>query len=89
MCPPFGKSNLLSQEQRFNEYILTSLRTKKGCDLDYVKSRFSPFLVDFLTFSVKKWLKNGEIEQKGRFLVLTKKGKLVADWVASELFYIS
>ena len=87
-----GKLNndfeLLSQEQRFNEYILTSLRTKKGCDLDYVKSRFSPFLVDFLTFSVKKWLKNGEIEQKGRFLVLTKKGKLVADWVASELFYI-
>ena len=80
---------VLSQEQRFNEYILTSLRTKEGCDLDYVKSRFSPFLVDFLTFSIKKWLKNGEIEQKGRFLVLTKKGQLVADWVASELFYIS
>ena len=80
---------ILSQEQRFNEYILTSLRTKKGCNLDYVKSRFSPFLVDFLSFSIKKWLKNGEIEQKGRFLVLTKKGKLVADWVASELFYIS
>ena len=28
-------------------------------------------------------------EKKGDFLVLTKKGKLVADWVASELFYIS
>ena len=55
-------------------------------DLDYVKSRFSPFLVDFLAFSVKKWLKNGEIEQKGRFLVLTKKGKLVADWVASRTY---
>ena len=80
---------VLSQEQRFNEYVLTSLRTKKGCDLDYVKSRFSPFLVNFLIFSIKKWLKNGEIEQNGEFLVLTKKGKLVADWVASELFYIS
>ena len=80
---------VLSQEQRFNEYVLTSLRTKEGCNLDYVKSRFSPFLVDFLTFSIKKRLKNGEIKQKGKFLVLTKKGKLVADWVASELFYIS
>ena len=80
---------LLSQEQRFNEYVLTSLRTKTGCDLDYIKSRFSPFFVDFLTFSVKKWLKNGEIEQKGSFFMLTKKGKLVADWVASELFFIS
>ena len=80
---------VLSQEQRFNEYVLTSLRTKEGCNLDYVKSRFSPFLFDFLTFSTKKWRKNGEIEQNGSFLVLTKKGKLVADWVASELFYIS
>lgn len=88
-----GKLNndfeVLSQEQRFNEYVLTSLRTKEGCNLDYVKSRFSPFLVDFLSFSVKKWMKNGEIEQNDNFLVLTKKGKLVADWVASELFYIS
>ena len=80
---------VLSQEQRFNEYVLTSLRTKQGCNLDYVKSRFSPFLVDFLTFSIKKWLKNGEIEQKGRFLLLTKKGKLVADLVTSELFYVN
>ena len=51
---------MLSQEQRFNEYILTSLRTKEGCNLDYVKSRFSPFLVDFLTFSIK----NGEKMEK-------------------------
>ena len=88
-----GKLNndfeLLSKEQRFNEYVLTSLRTNKGCNLDYIKSRFGPFFVDFLTFSVKKRLNNGEIEQKKRFLVLTKKGKLVADWVASELFYIN
>ena len=88
-----GKLNndfeLLSKEQRFNEYVLTSLRTNKGCNLDYIKSRFGPFFVDFLIFSMKKRLNNGEIEQKRRFLVLTKKGKLVADWVASELFYIN
>lgn len=79
----------LSQEQRFNEYILTSLRTKEGCNIKYVKSRFSPVFSDFLSFSAKKWIKNGEIEQNKDFLVLTKKGKIVADWVASELFYIS
>ena len=56
--------------------------------MNYVKSRFSTFLVDFLTVSIKKWLKNGEIEQNGSFYILTKKGKLVADWIASELFYI-
>lgn len=78
----------LSQEQRFNEYVLTSLRTKEGCNIEHVKSYFSPFLIDFLTFSIKKWKKNGKIEENGNFYVLTKKGKLVADWITSDLFYV-
>jgi oxygen-independent coproporphyrinogen-3 oxidase len=79
---------LLTEEQRFNEYVLTSLRTKEGCNISYVKARFSPFLVDFLTVSLKKWQKNAEIERNGEFFILTKKGKLVADWIASDLFYV-
>jgi oxygen-independent coproporphyrinogen-3 oxidase len=68
--------------------VLTSLRTKEGCNISYVKARFSPFLVDFLTVSLKKWQKNAEIERNGEFFILTKKGKLVADWIASDLFYV-
>ena len=79
---------VLTEEQRFNEYVLTSLRTKKGCDKEYVKNRFSTFLVEFLTLSVNKWQKNGEIEENERFYILSKKGKLVADWIASDLFYV-
>ena len=79
---------VLTEEQRFNEYVLTSLRTKKGCDKEYVKNRFSTFLVEFLTLSVNKWQKNGEIEENEGFYILSKKGKLVADWIASDLFYV-
>ena len=79
---------LLTEKQRFNEYVLTSLRTKEGCNISYVKSRFSTFLVNFLDVSIKKWLNNGEIEQKSNFYILTKKGKLVADWIASDLFCV-
>lgn len=78
----------LSEIQRYNEYILTALRTKNGINVNYLKSRFSPFLIDFFNFSVKKWLFSKEIEQKEGFYTLTKKGKLIADYLSSELFYI-
>lgn len=78
----------LTEVQRYNEYILTSLRTKKGVDIEYTKSRFSPFLIDFFNFSVKKWMLSGEITEKEGFFTLTKKGKIIADYLSSDLFYI-
>jgi len=78
----------LTEVQRYNEYLLTSLRTKKGVDIEYTKSRFSPFLIDFFNFSVKKWMLSGEITEKDGFFTLTKKGKIIADYLSSDLFYI-
>jgi len=78
----------LSEIQRYNEFILTALRTKNGVNTEYINSRFSPFLVDFFAFSIKNWLKSGEIVKKDNFYLLSKKGKLLADLISSDLFYI-
>ncbi len=78
----------LSEVQRYNEYILTALRTKNGVNFNYIKSRFSPFLVDFFLFSTKKWLFSEEIIKNEDVYTLSKKGKLIADWLSSDLFYI-
>ena len=78
----------LTEVQRYNEYLLTSLRTKKGVDIEYTKSRFSPFLIDFFNFTVKKWMLSEEITEKDGFFTLTKKGKIIADYLSSDLFYI-
>jgi oxygen-independent coproporphyrinogen-3 oxidase len=78
----------LSEVQRYNEYILTALRTKNGVNFNYIKSRFSPFLVDFFLFSTKKWLFSEEIIKNEDIYTLSKKGKLIADWLSSDLFYI-
>ena len=77
----------LSEVQRYNEYILTALRTKNGVNFNYIKSRFSPFLVDFFCFSIEKWLFTGEIIKYEEIYTLSKKGKLIADWLSSDLFY--
>lgn len=76
----------LDQYDRFNEYIMTSLRTMWGTDLNKIAADFGQqFLGDTLKaitpFIEKQWLSN-----RDQHLILTQEGKLFADYIASELF---
>lgn len=78
----------LDSYDRFNEYIMTSLRTMWGTDLQKIASDFGKvFLAETLenskTFVQRNWLKNENDK-----LILTPDGKLFADYIASELFLI-
>ena len=71
---------------RFNEYVMTSLRTMWGTSLEKIEKEFGKFfLADTLktikTFIERQWL----INEDGH-LKLTIDGKLFADYIASELF---
>lgn len=73
---------------RFNEYIMTSLRTMWGTDLQKIGNEFGKiFLEDTLKnivpFLQRDWLKNEDNK-----LILTPDGKLFADYIASELFLL-
>ncbi|MBB2151156.1 radical SAM family heme chaperone HemW [Pedobacter gandavensis] len=73
---------------RFNEYIMTSLRTMWGTSLDKIAADFGKvFLADTLKsiqpFVERQWLINEQDH-----LTLTLDGKLFADHIASELFLI-
>lgn len=78
----------LSINNRFNEYLMTSLRTIWGTDLNHINTAFGtdytekmkPILAEFIQ---KNWLKT-ESEK----LYLTSEGKLFADHIASEFFVI-
>ena len=69
-----------------NEYIMTSLRTMWGCDLDRIATEWDATCAKTVEkashlFQEKKWL-----VQDGRKLFLTSDGKLFADRIASEMF---
>lgn len=76
---------ILSKEQQYNEYILTALRTKWGCDLKKIENWGQPFKHHFEKIS-KSYLTNQLIHQKNNIFTLTDKGKLLADRIAMELF---
>jgi len=76
----------LSEANHFNEYIMTSLRTMWGCDLEKMKGSFGKKRTDKFVSEATVYLNQGLMEQQKEKLILTKKGRLFADKIASELF---
>lgn len=81
----FYEMETLSEEQRFNEYILTSIRTIEGLDQEYVKQNFSMEKYDNLLLRIEQLNKDWYF-QKNSFISLTDAGKLLADKITVVLF---
>ena len=80
----------LSLDDRFNEYVMTSLRTKWGVDYEYLKTNFDSDYLSYLKKEVQDYLQQEMLQIKEeRYLVLTPSGKLIADQIASDLFIVS
>ena len=82
---PF-ETEILSLNDRFNEYIMTSLRTMWGIDLKKVELDFDKIMNTKLLASADKYLYKDWLALADNKLTLTPKGKLYADLIASDLF---
>lgn len=76
----------LNETERFNEYILTSLRTIWGADANYLKQKFnSDFYNNFVSVA-NEYIQKGHLTLANDCYTLTSSGKLLADRIASDLF---
>lgn len=79
------EKEILTDDDKYNEYIMTGLRTMWGIDID----KINIFGVDKSTFFLKEineYLNKGYIIKRGTTYTLSRQGKLYADRVASNLF---
>ncbi|MDB5032605.1 radical SAM family heme chaperone HemW [Mucilaginibacter sp.] len=80
------ETELLTETDRLNEYIMTSLRTMWGLDMDKLNiiaaASSNVLLKTGQPFLEKEW-----IAQKNNIFYLTQTGKLYADHIAAELFF--
>jgi putative oxygen-independent coproporphyrinogen III oxidase len=74
----------LDQRTRFNEYILTSLRTMWGMDLDYVEKVFDKEGYDYINNIAGKFISYGLVRREKNSLILTKQGIMISDNIISE-----
>lgn len=80
---PFEKE-ILSIEDKFNEYVLLGLRTIWGCDFDYIEHEFGNEILSRLKMQLANY--SNQITINERSFSLNNKGRFFADRIASELF---
>jgi len=81
---PYFKSEELNIKKKFNEYILVSLRTMWGMDLDYIESSFEKEGYDYVVNLAGKYIGYGLMKKDKKNLVLTNQGKMISDNIISE-----
>jgi len=80
------EKEILSLDQRYNEYVMTSLRTSWGCDLTHIRNAFGEKLSNYCLELAQPALTKNHLYIEQNVLRLTVTGKLFADGIAAELF---
>lgn len=80
----FFEKEELSINDRYNEYVLTRLRTIWGCDAKEIEMQFGKELSDYFKKSIKNKLHL--LDERNGIYTLTETAKLMADGIASDLF---
>jgi oxygen-independent coproporphyrinogen III oxidase len=77
----------LEPRDRLNEYIMTSLRTREGLNLEYVSELFGAEKKWALGQQAEKYIRLEQMVRSGDRLALTREGKIFADGIAADLFF--
>ena len=78
----------LSENEKYNEYVLTTLRTMWGINQKYLTKNYNKKINLKFTSLIKKWVESGDVIKENENFKLSKKGMLMADGIASDLFVI-
>lgn len=82
----YYEREILSKEDKFNEYVMTSLRTSWGCNVDKIERDYGKSYAHNFLKDIKKYLDSGIMLVKDNSFILTDEGMLFADGIAADLF---
>ena len=85
----YSETENLTNDQQYNEYIFTSLRTIWGIDKATILKRYGDEIALYFLKEIKKWEAKKYIVAVSNIYTLTSKGKIFADAIASDLFIVS
>ena len=83
------ETEILSKSDRYNEYIMTGLRTIWGVSLEKIEKEFGLDYLNYLHKQTDKFLNDDLLSIKNNILKPTAKGKFLTDGIASDLFYLN
>ncbi len=79
----------LTKTDRYNEYIMTGLRTIWGVSLERIEQEFGKTYLNYLNQQAAKFIEDHLLFIDDNILRTTKKGKFLSDGIASDLFLLN
>ncbi len=79
---------ILTTNDRYNDYIMVSLRTAEGSDLNYIKSAFGHSYKTFFLKSLNSFLQSNHVEFRDNRYKLTENGIYISNLIISELMKV-
>ncbi len=86
--PAPGDVEVLTERDTFNEYVMTSLRTQWGCNLQKIENNWGAESQKYLLENSQHYVSEGKMILHENHLYLTSAGRLFADAIASDLFWV-
>ena len=83
-----AEEETLSAKDKYNEYVMTHLRTMWGVSPEEVRERFGVVFQEYLLEQAKQYLNEGFLKMELGNLHVTEKGKFLSDGIAADLFLV-
>ena len=87
-CRCCYKEERLTTDDRFNDMLLTRLRTRRGIDCTKVASTFGPALAGYLVRQAAPYLRQGSMEYDAPYLRIARHSIFISDSIIADLFHI-
>lgn len=84
----FFEEEQLSEKERFNDYILTGLRTQWGVDEEIIKSKFGESFVAHMEKELQRFIDTKHAYKADSKIYLSEEGMFISDKIISELFWV-
>ena len=84
-----SETEILTKTDRYNEYVMTGLRTIWGISLDRIEREFGKTYLDYLNKQSYNYIEDHFLFVDDNILLTTKIGKFLSDGIASDLFMLN
>ena len=82
------QSELLDNKTRYNEYVMTALRTQRGASADEIAAQFGKELQQYFLTNMTPYLTAGKLQRVNDRVRLTREGLFISDGIISDLMFV-
>lgn len=84
----FFEKEELSQNDRYNDYVMVSLRTTEGISLKYIEENFGVNFVNYCIMNAEKFIQSNKLKFDNNKIYLSYKGIQISNMIISELMHV-